>query len=119
MTNSRIAERFRAIRRTKLYDLLAATPLIAWYAYCATHMLPSVVEQVALVKLFIQTDPSVLPPDLLLRTLANVSALLFFAVLIVMFALRHVPQRTGVGFFPRIVAVVGAFLGVGIVLLPQ
>ena len=30
----------------------------------------------------------------------------------------HVPQRTAPGFYPRCAAVVGTFLGVGIVLLP-
>jgi protein-S-isoprenylcysteine O-methyltransferase Ste14 len=35
-----------------------------------------------------------------------------------MFAVRHVPQRTALGFYPRCAAVAGTFLGVGMVLLP-
>ena len=69
-------------------------------------------QQIALIKLFLQTDPSVLPAGLVLSTLARVAALGFFAVLVVMFAVRRVPQRTAPGFYPRCAAVVGTFLGV-------
>jgi protein-S-isoprenylcysteine O-methyltransferase Ste14 len=113
-----VIQRFKAIRRTKIYDLFAAAPLIAWYLFCAAHMLPSVAQQIMLVKLFIQTDPSVLPASLALSTVAHVATLVFFAVLVVMFAIRHVPERTAVGFYPRCTAVAGTFLSVGIVLLP-
>ena len=111
-------QRLKAIRRTKIYDLFTATPLIAWYLFCAAHVLPSVAQQIALVKLFIQTDPSVLPAGLVLSTVAHVATLVFFAVLVVMFTVRHVPERTVVGFYPRCAAVAGTFLSVGIVLLP-
>ena len=113
-----VTERLKAIRRTKLYDLFAAAPLIAWYVFCAAHMLPLVAQQIALVKLFVQTDLSVLPAGLVLSTVAHVTTLVFFAVLVVMFVVRHVPQRTAAGFYPRCVAVAGTFLSVGIVLLP-
>ena len=56
-------------------------------------MLPSLAQQIALVKLFVHTDPSVLPSGLVLSTVSRVTTLVFFAVLVVMFALRHVPQR--------------------------
>ena len=35
-----------------------------------------------------------------------------------MFVVRHVPQRTAPGFYPRFAAVAGTYLGAGIVLLP-
>ena len=118
MTIAMVTERLKAIRQTKIYDLFAAAPLIAWFIFCAAHMLPSVAQQIALVKLFVQTDPSVLPAGLLLSTVSHVTTLVFFAVLVVMFAVRHVPERTTVGFYPRCAAVAGTFLSVGIVLLP-
>ena len=109
-----------AIRRTRLYDLAAAAPLIAWYLYCAAHILPSVNQQVAMVILFLRTDPSVLPATLLLSTLSHICTLLFFAVLVILFSIRCVPQLTTSGFYPRCVALIGTFLGVGILLLsPQ
>jgi len=118
MTIAMVTERLKAIRRTKLYDLLAAAPVIAWYLFCTAQILPSVARQIALVKLFIQTDPSVLPATLVLSTVSHLTTLAFFAVLVVMFAVRRVPQRTVSGFYPRFVAVAGTFVGVGIVLLP-
>ena len=113
-----VTQRLEALRRTKFYDLFAAAPLIAWYAFCAAHVLPSVSQQIALVKLFLQTDPSALPMGLLLRTFAHVTTLIFFAILVVMFAIRYVPQRTAPRFYARCAAVAGTFLSVGIVLLP-
>lgn len=118
MTIAMVTARLKTVRRTKLYDLFAATPLIVWYLFCATQMLPSVARQIALVKLFVQTDPSVLPATLVLSTVSHLTTLVFFTVLVVMFALRRVPQRTAQGFYPRCMAVAGTFVGVGIVLLP-
>jgi protein-S-isoprenylcysteine O-methyltransferase Ste14 len=110
--------RLKMLRRTKLYDLFAAAPLIAWYAFCVTQMLPSLAQRAALVKLFVQTDPSVLPATLVISTVSEVSTLAFLALLVVMFTVRHIPQRGALGFYPRFAAVVGTFLGVGFVLLP-
>ena len=36
-----------------------------------------------------------------------------------MFTVRHIPQRTALGFYPRFAAVVGTFLSVGFLLLPR
>jgi protein-S-isoprenylcysteine O-methyltransferase Ste14 len=113
-----ITSRFKAIRRSKLYDLFAAAPLIAWYVFCAAQMGPTVAQQIALVKLFVQTDVSVLPAVLVLSTISRLATLIFLVVLVVMFAVRHVPQRTAPGHYPRFAAVAGTFLGVGILLLP-
>jgi len=113
-----MTQRLKAIRRTKLYDVFAAAPLIVWYLFCAADLLSSVAQQIALIKLFVQTDPSVLPAGLILSTISRVAALGFFAVLVVMFAVRRVPQRTATGFYPRCAAVVGTFIGVSFLLLP-
>ena len=110
--------RLKAIRQTKLYDLFVAAPLIAWFVFCATLTLPSVVRQIALIKLMVQTDPSVLPVSLVLSSISHITTLIFFAVLVVMYVVRQLPQRTKLGFYPRCAAVAGTFLGVGIVLLP-
>jgi protein-S-isoprenylcysteine O-methyltransferase Ste14 len=113
-----VTQRLKAIRRTKLYDLFAAAPLIAWYLFCAAQMLPSLADQVALVKLFVQTDPSVLPATLVLSTVSHVSMLVFLVVLVVMFMVRHTPQRAALGLYPRFAAVAGTFLSAGFALLP-
>ena len=117
--NHKRTNRFETLRGTKIYDLCAALPLIAWYAFCAWYVLPTVIEEVALLKLFIQTDPSVTPANVVLKTFAHLSTLLLLLLLVVMFAVRRVPQHSPIGFWPRFVAVAGTFIGVGIVLLPQ
>ena len=75
-----VTGRLKALRRTKLYDLFAAAPLIAWYVFCLAQMLPSLAQQVALVKLFVRTDPSVLPATLVFSTVSQVSTLAFRGV---------------------------------------
>ena len=115
---SAVTTRFKTFRRTKFYDFFAAAPIIAWFVFCAAQMLPSLSQQIALANLVIQTDPSVLPAGLVLSTISHSTTLIFLAVLVVMFAVRHVPQRTLPGFYPRCAALAATFLGVSIVLLP-
>ena len=100
------------------YDLLAATPLIAWFVFSAMHMLPSVVQQIALVKLVVQTDPSVLPVSLVLSTVSHIVSLVYLAILVVMFAVRQVPQPITLRFYPRFAAIAGTFIGIGFMWLP-
>ena len=119
MAIAMVTSRLNSLRQTKLYDLCAAAPLIAWYMFCATQMLPSLADQVALVKLFIQTDPSVLPSTLVLSTASHISTLIFLLSLVVMFMARHIPQHATLGFYPRFAALAGTFLSTGFVLLPQ
>jgi protein-S-isoprenylcysteine O-methyltransferase Ste14 len=117
-TDTAAAGRLKALRRSKLYDLLTAAPLIAWYLLSAAQVLPALIQQFALARLFIQTDPSVLPASLVLGILARGATLLFLGVLVLMFVVRRVPQRTAPGVWPRCAAIAGTFLGVGILLLP-
>jgi len=107
-----------ALRRTKLYDLFAAAPVIAWFAFSMSQMLPSLAQRVALVALFVWTDPSVLPATLVFRTLSEVSTLVFFALSVVMYTVRYIPQRSTTGFYPRFAAVVGTFSSLAFLLLP-
>ncbi len=113
-----IKARLEALRRTKLYDLLAAAPLIAWFAFSMAQMLPSLAQRIALVMVFVRTDPSVLPATLVVRTLSEVCTLAFFTLSIVMYAVRTIPQRGAMGLFPRLAAVAGTFSSLGFLLLP-
>jgi protein-S-isoprenylcysteine O-methyltransferase Ste14 len=106
--------------RRKLYDLLAATPLIAMYIFGLTQLLPRLALQTELAYVFIRTDLSVLPLGLLLGIMSKMCTIIFFALLIVMFAVRRVPLRYPIAFYPRFVAAAGTFLGSGLLLLePQ
>lgn len=118
MVSATVTERLKAFRGTKLYDLLAAAPVMAWFVFSMAQMLPALVQRVALVMVFVRTDPSVLPATLVFRTVSEICTLAFFALSIVMYAVRYVPQRSATGFFPRFAAMAGTFLSLGFVLLP-
>src|SRR6202051_3756907 len=114
--NQLVQNNIQPLRR-KLYDLFAAAPLIAMYSFSLTQMLSPLALQIELAKLFIQTEPSVLPPSLVLSIVSKMCTVVFFALLVVMFAVRRVPLHYPIAFYPRFVAGAGAFLGIGIALL--
>ena len=115
--NQSVPDKTSPLRR-KLYDLFAAAPLIAWYLFGLTQMLPAIAQQISLAKLIIQTDPSVLPPILLLGIASKMCTVVFLALLVLMFAVRRVPLHFPIAFYPRFAAGAGTFLGIGIVMLP-
>jgi protein-S-isoprenylcysteine O-methyltransferase Ste14 len=102
----------------KFYDLLTAAPIIAWYLIGSSRLLPALVSQLTLAKMFFQTDYSVLPVTLALGIISKVCTLIFFALLVVMFTARRLPVSYASGLYPRLVAMAGTFLGMGIVMLP-
>ena len=40
-------ERFKAFEHTKIYDLLAALPLVVWYGLCVAARLPALLQEIA------------------------------------------------------------------------
>jgi protein-S-isoprenylcysteine O-methyltransferase Ste14 len=112
------ADWLQAFRRTKVYDLCAAAPLIAWYLLGAKQFVPLIAGEITLISLFIQTDVSVLPFSLVLSALSKICSLAFLVVLVVMFALRRPPKLRSKGLYARFVALAGTWVGVGIVQLP-
>jgi protein-S-isoprenylcysteine O-methyltransferase Ste14 len=118
MVIATVTGRLKALRGTKLYDLLAAAPIMAWLAFSMAQMLPALVQRVALVIVFVRTDPSVLPATLVFRTVSEICTLVFFALSIVMYAVRYVPQGSATGFYPRFAALAGTFLSLGFLLMP-
>jgi protein-S-isoprenylcysteine O-methyltransferase Ste14 len=97
---------------TKLYDFLAAAPLIAWYGFCGWQIVPALagdfgVKSGAIDAVFVTG---------LLSQLASLS---FVGVLLALLTLRHTPRAKTPGVFPRIAAIAGTYLGVGILLLPR
>jgi protein-S-isoprenylcysteine O-methyltransferase Ste14 len=103
---------FETFRRTKLYDLLAAAPLITWYGFCLSHQLPALAQQLA------ETDLATADVRLLANLASRIATPIFLVVLAVMLALRHKPRAKASGLYPRLAAVGGTYLGVAVVLLP-
>jgi protein-S-isoprenylcysteine O-methyltransferase Ste14 len=105
--------RLRAFRSTKLYDLMAAMPLIAWNGFCLGHQLPALIDEIA------QTDASTADIGLLAGLASKVATRVFFAVLVVLLVLRDKPRVRTAGLYPRLAAFAGTYLGVGMILLPS
>ena len=110
--------RLNALRRTKLYELFAAAPVIAWFVFCVTQMLPSLAQRVELVMLFVRTDPSVLPATLVVQhPLGGRHAGFLRAVDCDVYRAHYSPAPRA-RFYPRFAAVVGSFSSLGFLLLP-
>ena len=103
---------FRTFERTKLYDLLAAMPLIAWYGFALSLQLPRLAHQIASLDLATADAP------LLAGIASNLATQLFFAVLALLMILRRQPLGKASGFYPRFAAVAGTFMSLAIVMLP-
>lgn len=105
--------RLIAAQNTKLYDAVAALPLVLWFAYGALQLRPTIVNDAMLIgrgagDLFTWVQ------------LFSLSAALAFDVLLVwMLLMRDRPVAKSKGVLPRICGFAGTFLGVGILQLPQ
>jgi protein-S-isoprenylcysteine O-methyltransferase Ste14 len=106
------AKYLKVFRQTKLYDFLAASPLIAWYGLCVTHQMPALARQI--------TEKDLSSADLVffVSLFSKLAGLIFVAVLGLLLIIRCTPIAKAQGLYPRIAALVGANLGVGMVLLP-
>ena len=102
----------RTFERTKLYDLLAAMPLIGWYGFALSLQLPRLAHQIA------SLDLATADARLLAGIASNLATQLFFAVLVLLMILRRQPLGKASGFYPRFAAVAGTFMSLAIVMLP-
>ena len=106
-----LSERFKAMEQTKIYDRLAALPLIVWFGLCASARIPALVREI-LVEDFGTKD---------LRAILDFSSKLttsvFLSTLIALLIFRDKPQAKAEGLFPRAAAIAGTYLSVGIVQL--
>ena len=107
-----IVASFRAFERTKLYDLLAATPLIAWYGFALAVQLPPLAHQIA------SLDLATVDVAVLASVASKLATQVFFVVLALLIVLRHRPLGKASGFYPRFAAVAGTFISIAIVVLP-
>ena len=108
----------KALRQTRLYDLLAVTPLVAWYLYCAAQQFSPLTQQIQLAWLMAKTDATVIDAVFVTRLASSLAIMAFITVLIVLLVMRRKPKLRAQGIYGRFVAVSGTFLGLGIVQLP-
>ncbi len=109
---SKITRYFRAFERTKIYDLVTASPVVAWYGISEYQQFSILAAQIT------ARPPADLDAVFVVGILSQIVSLIFIPVVSVMILLRHVPIAKTSGLFPRIAAVAGAYIGVFIVLQP-
>jgi protein-S-isoprenylcysteine O-methyltransferase Ste14 len=104
---------FRTFERTGLYNLLSATPLIAWYGFAAILLLPSLAHLIA------SLDLATADARILADLASKLAKQVFFITLALLLVLRRKPLGKASGFYPRFAAIAGMWLGGAIVLLPE
>jgi protein-S-isoprenylcysteine O-methyltransferase Ste14 len=98
-------------QRTKLYDLLAALPLIVWYLFGLRRQMPlTLIRLQELVSGTISTLA-------FLQLIALAGSMFLIFVLILLLITRKAPEFKTCGLLPRAVAIGGAFLGNGFLYL--
>lgn len=107
-----LIERLEALEHTKVYDLLAALPLIVWYGLCVSARLPALTHKIAL------TDFGAIDLRTILDLTSKLTTLIFISTLIALLIFRDKPQAKAEGLIPRAAAIAGTYLSVEIVLLP-
>lgn len=105
-------QRLLAFRETKLFDTLAALPLVVWFAFSAISLRGNLAHDAALV---LSGQASLL---ICLQFLSLLFSILFCLLTVWLLLVRDKPVRRIAGALPRICAVCGTFLGVGMLSLP-
>lgn len=104
--------RLARAQATKAYDTIAALPLILWFVYSAMQLRPIVVGDF----LFMQNGTAQLIHWVRFFSLS--AALAFNLLLVYLLVVRDKPVRRLAGIMPRLAALTGTFLGVGMLQLP-
>jgi len=106
--------RLKAFQETKLYDFLAAMPVMLWFGVSISNML-----------LALANDPAQWPAgnwDLryAVALVARITSILFIGLVLVLLVVRRTPKAKAKGLMPRLSAFFGTYLMVGVVWLePQ
>jgi protein-S-isoprenylcysteine O-methyltransferase Ste14 len=97
---------------TKLYDAVAALPLMLWFAYCTLQLLPTLANDAALIGSGAATLP------VMVRFPSLLAAAAYNLLLVYLLVVRDKPVRKSRGVLPRFCGTVGTFLSVGLLQLP-
>ena len=99
-------------RGTKAYDLLATSPLIAWYLVCL------IAGAAPLAHGFEAARTTGLEVRMLLNLLSMISKFSFAFILIMLLIVRRTPIAFAPGLAPRIIAILGTYMGIAMLVLP-
>jgi protein-S-isoprenylcysteine O-methyltransferase Ste14 len=99
-------------RQTKTYDVIAALPLILWFAYGALQLRAVLAHEGAMMA------AGTASPFIWVQFFALLAAAGFDLLLIYLLVVRDKPVAKSKGVLPRFFGVLGTFTGVGILQLP-
>ncbi len=100
-------------QQTKLYDLLAGLPLIAWFGFSAFRQATHFMTE-------LERAPSAsIDTVAVISLLGKLLALVFVVLLMVFVFIRRPAKAKAKGLLPRIAAFLGTYLGLAIVWLPE
>jgi protein-S-isoprenylcysteine O-methyltransferase Ste14 len=102
---------WKSFERSKLYDLAAALPLIAFYGWGVWRNWPRLVDHYFILR-FGYVDARVIA-----ETMAILLTILFSTLLVLLLLVRVIPAAKSGGLVPRFAAVIGTFLVVALVWL--
>ncbi len=100
-------------RGTKAYDLAAALPLIIWYGFSVVTLAKLLPKELASLDLTAQRF------DVVIKLASDVGILLLAGMFICFLFARSPAKASARGMMPRVAAVLGTYLSVGILLLPK
>ena len=112
LRRARLAQAWREFQASKLYDLMAAAPLFAWYSISAGHMLPALKDRLAPVSI------EALNLHSIATLLAQGAAIVLVLTAMAFLLLRRPPKAKAKGMLPRLAACAGTYLGILVVWLP-
>ena len=98
----------RDFSRTKLYDVLAAAPLLLWFALGIWKLAPQAARDAS------SAFGAPLDGATLLDLLSSLSTLVFFTLVIGLVFARRMPIAKSSGVWPRVVAIIGGNLEVAL-----
>ncbi len=98
----------RDFSRTKVYDVLAAAPLLVWFALGIWKLAPQAVGDAR------TTFSAPFELAKFLDLLSSISTLVFFTLVIALVFARRMPVAKSSGLWPRLVAIIGGNLEVAL-----
>src|SRR5260221_113078 len=96
---------------TKLYDAVAALPLMLWFAYCTLQLLPTLANDAATI------GSGTATLHVWVRFPSLLAAAAYNLLLVYLLVVRDKPVRKSTGALPRLCGSVGTFLSLGLLQL--
>jgi protein-S-isoprenylcysteine O-methyltransferase Ste14 len=98
--------------RPKLYDLLAVSPVVAWYILSLVVQWPVFIREISAI------DSTRLELLAMLDGTSRILRFVFAAIFTVLLLARRPPIKRPEGFMPRVIAVFGVYVGIAAQVFP-